>query len=182
MHIETTTMLPSELTERFCKLYREGFAELDKRAAARQSLTDEEFVEEMSHPSVVKWIAWADDEPVALMFMTTDLTIVPWISLPYYEDRFPEQYARKAIYYYGGLVVHPERRNGAFVKALLAETCRYAMERGAVIAFDCCSFNSDVMRLPDIIERVGRRMTASPAVVTELDAQRYYAYEVKKAG
>lgn len=179
MHIETIQTLPPRLTERFCKLYREGFAELDRRAAARQSLTDEEFVEEMSHPSVVKWIAWDGDEPVALMFMATDLTIVPWISLPYYEHRFPEHYARNAIYYYGGLVVHPDRRGGAVVKALLTEGWRYVIERDAVVAFDCCNFNADVLRLPEVIERVGRRMTSVEA--TELDAQHYYAYEIKEA-
>jgi hypothetical protein len=181
VHIETTTVLPAHLRERFCELYRDGFVELDKRAAARQSLTDEEFVDEMSHPSVVKWIAWNEDEdePIALMFMATDLTIVPWISLPYYQHRFPEHYERKAVYYYGGLVVHPDRRGGAVVKALLTEGWRYVIERDAVVAFDCCSFNADVMRLPEVIERVGRRMTNVEA--TELDVQHYYAYEIKEA-
>lgn len=181
MRIERMSVLPDDLITAFRGLYRESFEDMDRRAAARQSLTDEEFVEEMHHEAVEKWVAWTEDGQAAgLAFMTADLSLVPWISIPYYANRFPEHYARNAIFYFGSLVVHPDHRGGPAARTLIAECCRYSAAAEAIIAFDCCEFNVDVVRLPEMIARISGRV----AVVQphELDAQRYYAYEMKEAG
>ena len=181
MLIERVSALPDHLVTQFRGLYRESFKDMDRRAAARQSLTDEEFVEEMGHDAVVKWIARTEDGDVAgLGFMTADLSLVPWISIPYYADRFPDHYLRTAIYYLGGLVVVPEHRGGPAVRELIADMCRHSAAADAIIAFDCCEFNVGVIRLPEMIARISEQ--AGAVAHHELDAQRYYAYEMKAAG
>ncbi|MDQ1446548.1 MAG: hypothetical protein QOI20_3012, partial [Acidimicrobiaceae bacterium] len=99
MRIEIRSSLPTDMAEDFLKVYRAAFEPLETLSAVRQSLTDAEFIEEMHHPAVLKWVAWDEfDQPCGLAFMTTDLALVPWISLPYYRARFPEHYERNAIY------------------------------------------------------------------------------------
>ncbi len=83
--VETLALVPDEMARRFLAIYRAAFAPLEKLAPARQSLTDEEFLEEMADDSVVKFVASdRHQEPCALAFMATDLSVVPWISVPYF--------------------------------------------------------------------------------------------------
>lgn len=181
MRIETPAFLSEDLIEDFLKVYRAAFEPLETRAAARQSLTDEEFVEELAHPAVKKWVAWDElDRPCGMAFLTTDLTIVPWISLPYYQAHFPEHYARKAIYYFGGLLVHPDHQGTrAAVELLEASLGRCAADH-AIAAFDCCGFNVEVKHFTDLIADVCRRVSID-CDLQEIDVQRYYAFDLRGA-
>lgn len=179
MHIETLTALTPELTESFLVLYRESFAGMEKRAAARQSLTDDEFRHDMTNPSVKKWVCWVGETAAALAFMTTDLELLPWISPAYYAERFPDHDRRGAIHYFGGVVVHPDHRRGAVARKIIARAVQDAAKQEAIVAFDCCAFNVDTVRLPEMIARIGGRVAT--VVPHEIDVQRYYAYEIKEA-
>lgn len=183
MRIDTPALLPDDLVEDFLKVYRAAFEPLETRAAARQSLTDDEFVEELAHPAVLKWLAWDDDHadggrPAGMAFVTTDLSIVPWISLPYYQAHFPEHYARKAIYYFGGLLVHPEYQGSSAAAELLEASLGRCAADHAIAAFDCCGFNVEVKHFTDHIAEVCRRVSIE-CDLQEIDVQRYYAYNLK---
>jgi GNAT superfamily N-acetyltransferase len=174
--VQALSTVSEELARRFLAIYRDAFAPLDELAPARQSLTDEEFLDEMADTSVVKFLASdRGGVPCALAFMATDLSVVPWISLPYFQARFPEHYARGAIYYFGALLVRPELQGGAWARLLLEELVRRVASDHAVAAFDCCEHNASVTRLPELIARVGHRLSVLDAV--ELDPQRYFAYQ-----
>lgn len=179
MRIETRVSLPADMAEDFLKVYRAAFEPLEVLAAARQSLTDDEFMEEMAHPAVLKWVAWDSfDNPCGMAFMTTDLSILPWISLPYYRARFPEHFERGAIYYFGGLLVHPDYQGGAVVMPLLETVIRKIGADNAIAAFDCCGFNIDAKRFPQMIADVAARVCES-VDPQEIDVQRYYAYDMR---
>lgn len=179
MRIDTPEHVPPDIAEQFCKIYRKAFEPLDVKSAARQSLTDEEFLEELAHPSVFKWLAYDEfDRPCALSFMTNDLSIVPWISLPYYQARFPEHYERKAIYYFGGLVVHPDYQGTPVVKDLLRTAMAKVGRDDAICAFDCCGFNVHVKRFPELVAEMSRDVNVF-VDAQELDTQTYYAYVMK---
>lgn len=179
MRIETPAVLPPDVAEDFLKIYRAAFEPLEVKAAARQSLTDEEFLEEMAHPGVFKWLVYDDFErPCALSFMTNDLTIVPWISLPYYEARYPDHYARKAIYYFGSLLVHPDYQGTTVVKDLLKVAMAKVGADDAICAFDCCAFNIDAKHFPELVAEMSREVNTF-VDAQEIDVQRYYAYEMK---
>src|SRR5687768_15397702 len=109
-HIERTTRMAPELVEDFLAVYRAAFAPLEKLAPARQAYDDDEFRHEMADEHVMKLIAW-DNSGVAcgMAFIATDLSVVPWISVPYYAHRFPEHYARGAVFYIGAMLVRPEK-------------------------------------------------------------------------
>lgn len=177
-HVVTRlTAIDDAVTEEFRAVYRKAFAPLETLAAARQALTDDEFRAEMTDPRVVKFVA-ADPsgEVCALAFMATDLNLVPWVSVPYFAKKFPDHYARGAIFYVGALLVRAERQGGPWVKVIVDDMVRYVAEHRGVAAFDCCGFNTDVVKLPETLARATHRLAYAETV--ELDAQRYYAYEM----
>jgi hypothetical protein len=175
--VERLTAISPSLTEEFLAVYRAAFAPLEVLAPARQALTDDEFRDEMTDPRVVKFVAYDEHgEATAMSFMALDLAVVPWVSVPYYAARYPEQHARGAIYYVGALLVRPDRQGGPWVKVVVDDVLRYGAERRGVVAFDCCGFNAEVVKLPETIARVAHRIAYAETV--ELDAQRYYAYDM----
>jgi ribosomal protein S18 acetylase RimI-like enzyme len=167
--------VPANVAEEFRLIYRAAFEPLMTKAPARQWLTDEEFMHDMQDPSVLKFVARThdDDEIVALGLMSTDLSTVPWISEPYFAARFPEHHARGAIYYFGAMLVRPERQGGPWAKYLMDHFFHYLAERQGIGAFDCCGFNTDKVALPDLVGRVGHRIVQLD--LQTLDRQTYYA-------
>lgn len=179
MRIETRVSLPEDMAEEFLKAYRAAFEPLEVLAAARQSLTDDEFMEEMANPAFLKWVAWDDlGKPCGMTFMTTDLSLLPWVSAPYYRAKFPEHYERGAIYYFGALLVHPDYQGSKVVIGLLEALLRKTAEDDAICAFDCCGFNIDTKPFQKMIADVAERVSVS-ADLQEIDVQRYYAYALR---
>lgn len=171
-----TEITPAEIEE-FLAAYRAAFQPLEILAPARQALTDDEFRAEMTDERVVKFVGRDESgEAIALAFMATDLSVMPWVSVPYFAHRFPEQHSRDAICYVGALLVRPDRQGGPWVKFVVEDVLRCVAERRGVVAFDCCGFNAEVVKLPDTIARAAHRVAFAETV--ELDAQHYYAYEM----
>jgi hypothetical protein len=163
------------VAEEFLHIYRSAFLPLERLAPARQSLTDDEFMMEMRDERVLKFVCNdREEDTVALGFMAADLAVVPWISPPYYAARFPDHYARGAIYYFGSLLVRPDRQGGSWATMLLTEMSKQVMANSAIAAFDCCAYNIRVLRLPELIATVGQRLGRVETV--ELDSQQYFAY------
>ncbi|HYE76418.1 MAG TPA: hypothetical protein VEI97_00400 [bacterium] len=165
----------ADVAQRFLALYRAAFAPLEAMAPARQAMTEEEFLHAMDDPSVVKFVGWDwEGQACAMAVMATDLSVVPWISPPYFEARFPEHYQRGAIYYFYALLVRPENQGGPWARLLLEELTRMVGSDRAVAAFDCCSYTVDVTKLPEMIARVADRHSYLHPI--ELDRQHYFAY------
>jgi hypothetical protein len=175
VRVTIETVVDDETTEKFLVLYRAAFDPLDGLAAARQSLTDDEFRAEMLLPTVLKFIGWDRRErPVAMVVINTDLDTVPWISPSFWRQRYPEQAARSAIYYFGALLVSPDVRGGPWAHRMLSETVRHTARNHAVAAFDCCQHNVDEVQLPRMIAEVARSL--SYVDTEQVDAQAYFAY------
>lgn len=164
----------AEKVERFLEVYRVSMQPLETLAACRQALTDDEFRQEMAEPSTVRYVGWEDGEPVALFWMTTDLSTVPWISPPYYRERFPELYEQRLLFYISSVVVLPEARGKDWAARLFTEGIRYVAELGGASVFDCSDFVVDEVGLLKIIEKAGAPITRYQR--HDLDAQRYFAY------
>jgi hypothetical protein len=176
--VDRELSVPDDVAKEFLQIYRDAFAPLEVLAPARQSLTDDEFLHEMQDPGVVKFVARdGDGEIVALATMATDLSTVPWISVPFYAHRFPEHHARGAIYYFGCLLVHADRQRGPWAAVLVRDLADFLAEHRAVAAFDCCGLNTESTKLPEVIARASRRIARF--TTEELDQQRYFAYTVE---
>ncbi|HYP44111.1 MAG TPA: hypothetical protein VEQ66_02815 [Propionibacteriaceae bacterium] len=159
--------------ERFYELYLEAFGPLRTRAPARQVLHYDEFVQEMTDPRVLKYVAWNDaGEPTALSTLTSDLTTVPWISPEYFAARYPEHTARRAVYYWGFALSQPTRRSSFGFRQILVEIVAKMARERAVCAYDICGFNNAELRFASHVEAVASRF--AEVKVEALDNQTYY--------
>ena len=168
------TVITGAPAESLYRLYRRSFEPLRNRAAARQVLTRSEFFSQMEDLRIDKYIAWEDEEePVGMVTVTRHLSAVPWVSPEYYADRYPEQWARNAIYYLGFTLARPAIRRTSFLDTIVRFCVEPLVAERAVIAYDVCSYNNDVLGMSARITAMLRRFSHAEPV--ELDAQVYYA-------
>jgi hypothetical protein len=170
MKLTIERVLSAAAITAFYPLYVAAFDPIRTRAAARHMLTAEEFEAEMTDERIDKYVVWGDNgEPVALSTLATDLSALPWISPEYFAARYPDQFARGAVYYLGYSLVHPEHAsNGAFQLMLGAIERRGAEDR-AVCAWDVSAYNDE--------RAIGRRrkgLLAAGWNVDTVDVQTYY--------
>lgn len=156
------------------RLYRRAFDPLKTQAVARQVLTRDEFFAQMDDGRIDKYVAWEPTgEPIGLITLTRHLEAVPWISPEYFQARFPEQWSRNAIYYLGYILARPITRRTNFLETISRLAIEPIVAERAVIAYDVCSYNDDVLGFSDRIAQVARRFAGSS--VQKLDSQVYYA-------
>lgn len=155
----------------FYPLYVAAFEPVSTRAAARHLLAAEHFEAEMVDERIDKYVLWDDDTPLALTTLSTDLDAVAWISPEYFAARYPEQYARRAIFYLGYTLVEPERAEQGMFHLMIDAIERRCAEARGVFAFDVCAYN-DAHSVGRRIRRLGETDGWSLAAI---DVQTYYA-------
>jgi hypothetical protein len=172
------TAIDGTAAQTLYSLYYLAFEPLKVKAAARQVLTRDEFLGQMQDDRIDKYVAWEPHgEPIGLITLTRHLEAVPWVSPEYFAARFPEQSARKAVYYLGYLLARPVTRRTRFLELICKVCIEPLVAERAVIAYDVCSYNNDMLGFADRIARVARQFAGSH--VHKLDAQVYYAVNLE---
>jgi hypothetical protein len=172
-HFTREYAVAPELTLAFYELYEAAFAPLRIRSMARQCLNESEFAAQMTNDAVVKYVAWdVAGNPVGLCALTRQLESVPWISPDYFAHRFPQQWARNAVWYLNFVLAHPSQRHGRFLDQLVEVGVGELVDQGAVCGYDMCAYNDEVLGLGRrLAERFQRTTGATPRMV---DTQNYY--------
>jgi hypothetical protein len=172
--ITIESVVDSSYHEPLWALYLEAFGPLRTLAAARQVLHHEEFIDEMTDPRVIKYVAWDEEgNPEAMATLTSDLTAVPWISPEYYAARYPEHTSRQAVYYWGFALARPDRHSSFLFRQIFVKILTMLAAEKAIVAYDICRFNNHTMRFAQQLETVGRRF--ADVTVENLDSQSYYS-------
>lgn len=175
LRVTAEDVVTGELTTKFQRLYLTAFAPLRTRAAARQVLTDAEFIEEMADPRISKIVAWRDGIAVGMLTVTTELSTVPWISPEFYAARYPDAAARNAIHYFGFTLVDAAHASSGVLAALLEPLLVRIADEGGICAYDVCAFNVQTIDLPSklvtILDRLGEHRTET------VDTQSYFLTE-----
>ncbi len=166
------TSMDRRLVAEFYDLYRLAFDPLKKRSVARQVLSSDEFRDQMLDERVAKYVARsATGQALGLTTLTNALDSVPWISPEYFTEHYPEQSARKAVYYLGFTLAHPSQRHRRFVETLIMIGLQSLALDHAVIAFDVCAYNNLELRFN---ERIAKALLKFPTAKLELiDTQSY---------
>ena len=162
-----------ELVVDFYDLYEAAFGPLRTRAMARQVLTREEFAAQMVNDAVLKYVAWDDEgRPVGMCTLTQRLETVPWISPEYFAERYPEHWARGAIWYFGFVLAHPSQRHARFIDQLIEVGVGELVEQRAICAYDMCAYNDGALRLGPRVGQIFERLTGCAPQLA--DTQNYY--------
>jgi len=158
------------------KLYRRAFDPLKPRAAARHVLTEDEFMAQMADERIDKYLAWEEDaSPVGVIAMTRELAAIPWISPDYYAACYPDHWSRNAIYYLAYILINPAVRRTGFLETVTELLVKPMVSERAVLAYDMCSYNDQVLGFYNLIAETFRRCSNSEP--KELDAQVYYGVD-----
>jgi hypothetical protein len=175
--VTTDTTVDDATAEALWEMYSLSFQSLQTRAAARQLVSRSDFDLEVLDSRVTKYIARdADGTLLGLATLSNDLSTVPWISPEFYEVHYPVHMARKAVFYCGIAMVHPDARNTrAFAQMVSAFGRDIAAAKG-ILAADMCRFNIDGLELARMVTLMMKRAWGSANQV-ELDRQVYMAWE-----
>jgi hypothetical protein len=172
MKITIEPTLEDDVIARFYDIYRAAFQPMQTRAAARHTLSAEEFAEEMLEERIDKYIAWSADDttPVGLTTLTNDLTTVPWIEPKFAASRHPDELARGTLFYLGYTLVAPDADTFGVFKAMSDSLLQRVAEARGVLGFDVSAYNAR--------RAIGRAIAKLPetfgAEVNVVDTQTYY--------
>lgn len=175
MRLTRETVIDSWHAEEFWKVYQDAFEPLETVSSLRQAMEHGLFIEEMASEDVIKFVLWdGEDQPAAIVCLTNEPSRAPWLNAAYYQKLFPEQAREKAIYFFGSLLVHPDRQGHGEVKRLLQAAVVEVVSHGGIAAYDCCRHNVEVTKLPDIIAAIGGEICNFDWL--EVDYQKFYAF------
>ena len=166
------TVLTGAPAKALYRLYRPAFEPLKVRSAARQVLTRSEFLDQMRDERIDKYVAWENgSEPIGMITLTRDLESVPWISPEYFAARYPDHWARNAVYYLGIILAHPRNHTARFLDTIVRLSLEPLANNRALIAYDMCHYNAS-RRLAERVADVVRQYAGIEA--EELDRQLYF--------
>lgn len=166
------------LLERLWELYELSYRKTAEESATREMFFRSEFDTAIADSSNRLWVLWADDEPVAMVLIATDIGATRYLSRPFFERYFTDHARRGAVHYVLFVVVHPR-----FVaKGALARMARDVLgteaAEGVLLVFDSPEINQqrDEGGAALLMSRLAN-MVASGAPLIPLDVSRYYGID-----
>jgi len=155
-------------------LYLRIFTEINELAAQRHLMTADEFAAVYHDPNVLKFYIHDDAGKLAGMsVLTQDLDAWPLISPRYFARRWPEHYARKAIWYVGFVGVVPHHSHG--FRELVNNMYAHVHANAGIAVMDFCTYNMTQRRLPAITLKLLRWINPAASIETA-DAQTFVVY------
>ncbi len=171
--VEIVYDLHGELGESAWRLYEQQFRELDGIALQRHLMTKPEFVSVARLSGVEKWLVFdRQDTLIGLATYSNNLGAMPLISPAYFARRWPDAYARQAIWYCGFVCVDSPDR--AVFPALIRAMYDQAADVKGVIALDYCAERG---RLALMVDRLLAAHGGPGYHGYEADTQHYWVYE-----
>ncbi|MEV6967733.1 hypothetical protein AB0M47_21760 [Hamadaea sp. NPDC051192] len=178
MRYEMTEELEQPRLDQAWATYSAAFDELRAATVERNVMYRHEFDVVMLDKRIEKHYAVdpAIDRVVALATFTNALDALTWLSPEYFAARWPDQFAKKQIWYLGFFAIHPEYRHSGIFEAVITQMWRPIHASGGVAALDICGVNIS-LGLAGAITRTLKDLT--PAMVTEeIDVQTYWAFSL----
>src|SRR4026208_2122378 len=84
------------LLERLWELYELSYRRTAEESATREMFFRSEFDAAVADSSNRLWVLWADEEPVAMVLIATDIGSTRYLSQPFFERHFPHHPPRRA--------------------------------------------------------------------------------------
>lgn len=156
-------------------LYRDAFADLNRRTVQRHLMTTAETLDVFADKRVRKYTSW--DHPTGrlngLSVMTNELEAWPLISEEYFEEHFPAMRGR--IWYIGFVCAAPTAPPTVFPSLIAAMMDPIRASRGMGV-LDYSSYVIAEKALDQRSERMIARIAPLRAA-TKIDVQTFMAYE-----
>jgi Acetyltransferase (GNAT) domain len=177
MYVTRHTRVGSNLLQELWRLYEHAYARTAQRAVSREQLYREEFEAAVADGSNRVWVVWADDKPVAMALIATDVSATRYLSRAYLQHNFPDRFERGEIHYILWTVVDREYAAKGAIVRLARGALALEAEEGALVIFDAPQANQEEEEggLAELALRLGRMV--GTAELRPLEVQRYYALD-----
>jgi hypothetical protein len=178
MRYEMAQELTTPRLDQAWEAYSVAFDELRAATVERNVMYRHEFDAVMMDKRVEKHYAIdpAKDTVVALATFTNTLESLSWLSPEYFAARWPDEFARRQIWYLGFFAIHPDYRHSGIFEAVISQMWKPIQESGGVAALDICGVNIS-LGLAGAITRTLKDLT--PTMKTEeIDVQTYWAFSL----
>ena len=166
------------LLERLWNLYELAYRRTAEESASREMFFRSEFDSAIADPTNRLWVLWADDEPVAMVLIATDISSTRYLSAPFFERRFTDHSRRGAVHYVLFVVVHPRYAARGALTRMARDVLGTEAAEGVLLVFDSPEVNqpNDDGGAALLFERLAN-MVASGAPLIPLDVSRYYGID-----
>ncbi len=166
------------LLERLWDLYELAYRRTAEESASREMFFRSEFDSAIADPTNRLWVLWADDEPVAMVLIATDISSTRYLSAPFFERRFTDHSRRGAVHYVLFVVVHPRYAARGALTRMARDVLGTEAAEGVLLVFDSPAVNqpNDDGGAALLFERLAN-MVASGAPLIPLDVSRYYGID-----
>ena len=166
------------LLERLWGLYELAYRRTAEEAASREMFYRSEFDSAIADSTNRLWVLWADDEPVAMVLIATDIAATRYLSQPYFERHFTDHARRGAVHYILFVVVHPRYAAKGALTRMARDVLGTEAAEGVLLVFDSPEVNQpqDEGGVALMMERLAK-MVVSGAPLLPLDVSRYYGID-----
>jgi hypothetical protein len=172
------TVVERGLLERLWELYELSYRRTAEASASREMFFRSEFDSAVADSGNRLWVLWADDEPVAMVLIATDIGATRYLSRPFFERHFTDHARRGAVHYVLFIVVHPRFVAKGALTRMARDVLGTEAAEGVLLVFDSPEVNQprDQGSGALLFERLAN-MVASGAPLIPLDVSRYYGID-----
>lgn len=172
------TVVERGLLERLWNLYEAAYRRTAEQSASREMLYRSEFESALADPTNRLWVLWADEEPIAMVLIATDIAATRYLSALYFERRFADHARRGAVHYILFVVVHPSFAAKGALARMARDVLGTEAAEGVLLVFDSPEYNqpADEGGTALMMERLAKMVTSGAPIVT-LDVSRYYGID-----
>lgn len=165
-------VLKPDLVDAAWDLYKQVFTDINRRAAQEHLMPEDHFRKLCADPDMIKFLAYDGDRLVGMSLLTNNLAgIEPRLSLDFWRDRYPSEFARQAVWYVA-FVGAQKNQSHAFRSIVLA-MYEVVIANHGVVGMDYCTVNVDENRIPEITQMMMSRRDRRTHT-TRVDQQSYY--------
>jgi len=166
------------LLERLWELYELSYRRTAEESATREMLFRPEFDAAVADSRNRLWVLWADEEPVAMVLIATDIGSTRYLSQPFFERHFTEHARRGAVHYILFVVVHPRYAAKGALTRMARDVLGTEAAEGVLLVFDSPEYNQprDEGGVALLMERLAK-MVVHGAPLVPLDVSRYYGID-----
>jgi GNAT superfamily N-acetyltransferase len=166
------------LVDRLWCLYESAYQRTAEAAASREMFFRSEFESHLADPTNRLWVLWADDEPVGMVLIATDIASTRYLSAPFFERHFAGHSRRGAVHYILFVVVDPRFAAKGVLTRMARDVLGTEAAEGVLLVFDAPEYNQpqDEGGVALMMERLAK-MVAGGAPLLPLDVSRYYGID-----
>ena len=166
------------LLERLWELYELSYRRTAEESATREMFFRSEFDAAVADSRNRLWVLWADEEPVAMVLIATDIGSTRYLSQPFFERHFTDHARRGAVHYILFVVVHPRYAAKGALTRMARDVLGTEAAEGVLLVFDSPEYNQprDEGGVALLMERLAK-MVVHGAPLVPLDVSRYYGID-----